>query len=52
MKCTNCNFIKLDGQFFCLLDLQIIPNIIEDRECEILKKYRKYQNTYNLSPLT
>ena len=43
MRCTDCNFIKFDGDIFCLLDMHKIVDIYEEKECKILNNYRKYQ---------
>ena len=43
MRCTDCDFIKLDGDTFCLLDIHKIIDIYEEKECKILNDYRKYQ---------
>lgn len=43
MRCTDCDFIKLDGNTFCLLDMHRIIDIYEDKDCRILNNYIKYQ---------
>lgn len=43
MRCTDCDFIKFDGDTFCLLDIHRIINIYEDKDCKILNDYKKHQ---------
>lgn len=43
MKCNDCPFIQVDGEIICLLNMNKIEAIYEDKECKILKKYREKQ---------
>lgn len=45
--CDKCDFIKRDGEFFCLLDMHVLEDIYKKFECGLLDRYLEFRNGGN-----
>ena len=52
MRCTDCNFIKFDGDTFCLLDMHRVIDMYGDKDCKILNDYKKYKESLEESNMS